>query len=157
MAILGQGGHFVDFSFFALNISETSNKHFDKFLVTFEVGKRSKPKFSWASIFFARYNSMAFAKVPCKDWSLTRKLFFLEIPSPNFRRLYLNEYRADFSITLPDWRHILSISKSVIKGCVPKKKIILFLFRTNWYVKEKKSRLVGWNTSKSRPDSEKRT
>ena len=67
MAILGQGCHFDDFFFFALNISETSNKHSDKFFSTFEVDKRSKPDFSRASIFFALCNSMAFAKAPCKD------------------------------------------------------------------------------------------
>ena len=73
MTIFGQGGHFVDFSFFALNISETSNKHSDKFFSTFEVDKMSKPNFSRACIFFARCNSMAFAKVPSKDWPLSRK------------------------------------------------------------------------------------
>ena len=84
MTILGQGGHFVDFSFFALNISETSNKHSDKFFSTFEVDKMSKPNFSRACIFFARCNSMAFAKVPSKDWPLSRKKKNQKIRGPTF-------------------------------------------------------------------------
>ena len=121
MTILGQGGHFVGFSFFALTISETSNKHSDKFFSTFAVDKMSKPNFSRACIFLARCNSMAFAKVPSKDWPLSRKKKNQKNPRPNFRRLYLSEYWADFSETPPDWRYIHTLSKSVIKGLCPKK------------------------------------
>ena len=141
MAILGQGCHFDDFFFFALNISETSNKHSDKFFSTFEVDKRSKPDFSRASIFFALCNSMAFAKAPCKDWPLSRNKKKSKNPRPNFRRLYLSEYWADFSETSPDWRHIHSLSKSVIKRFW-RKKFFLPYFNVVidiWLVQKKKT------------------